>query len=59
MPRRFRYTTPTRQGTWQPTASQARQEAVADGEAMLDEDGRIYLEPLTEIERERVDGHAS
>jgi hypothetical protein len=52
---RYRYTTPTRQGTWQPTASQARQEAVADGEARLDEDGRVYLEPLTRRERDGND----
>ncbi len=57
---RYRYRTPTRKGRWHDSRDKAMKAAVKAKVAHYDEqDGRIYLDVFTEIEREEKEGSSS
>ncbi|WP_162986962.1 hypothetical protein [Sphingomonas paeninsulae] len=51
---RYRYVTPIRAGQWFETGALARNAAAKAGVAHKDDADRVWLDPLTDIEVERV-----
>jgi hypothetical protein len=55
MTTRYRWVTPTRKGRWTSTSKAARDAAVIAGVALKDDQGRVFLDPFTEIEAKTRD----
>lgn len=59
MKHRYRWVTPIRRGRWWSTSAAAREAAATADVAHRDDQGRVFLDPLTDIEVMHVkDGKA-